>query len=107
MKSLDEWQKEAHSLAQEKGWYEKRRTETEFLMLIASEVFEAFDEVRNHKPGIYEVDGKPEGVAVELGDTVLRILDYFEYRGWSLNDVLEKKHNYNRTRSTRHGGKKL
>lgn len=106
-KSIKEWQSEIHSLAKEKGWYDMRRSETEFLMLIASEVFEAFEEVRNCKPGVYEVEGKPEGVAVELADTIIRILDYAEFRGWDMQDIMTKKQAFNKNRSYRHGGKKL
>lgn len=109
-RTIKQWQSEVHALAKEKGWYDSRRTETEFLMLIASEIFEALEEVRNHKPGIYfnpENPEKPEGVAVELADCVIRCLDYFEYRGWDLQDIIEKKHKFNLGREFRHGGKKL
>jgi NTP pyrophosphatase (non-canonical NTP hydrolase) len=109
-KTIKEWQEEVHALAQEKGWYEFRRSEAEFLMLIASEVFEAFEDVRNHKPGIYtniDTPEKPEGVAVELADTIIRCLDYAEYRGWNMEEIIQKKHEYNKTRSIRHNGKKL
>ena len=105
--SISDWQFEVHALAKEKGWYDSRRSDTEILMLIADEIFEGFKEIRNNKPSYYEVDGKPEGLSVELADTVIRILDYCEYRGFDLEDLIKKKHEYNRNRSHRHGGKKL
>jgi len=53
----------------------------------------------------YEAN-KPEGVAVELADCVIRIMDYFAHKGWNLENILKLKHNYNKTRSHRHGGKR-
>jgi len=54
----------------------------------------------------YDNTRKPEGEAVELADAVIRIMDYFESKGWDLEHVIELKHDYNKTRSYRHGGKK-
>lgn len=48
---------------------------------------------------------KPEGVAVELADAVLRILDYCAAAGIDIESVLEMKHEYNKGREYRHGGK--
>jgi len=73
--------------------------------LIVSEVVEALDEVRNGKPSIYEVDGKPEGSAVELGDAVIRIADYaFEFNE-PVVEAIDTKAAYNKTREKMHGGK--
>lgn len=49
--------------------------------------------------------GKPEGVAVELADAILRILDYCAAAGIDIESVLETKHEYNKGREYRHGGK--
>ena len=111
-----------NDLAVEKGWYESERRPAEFHMLIVGEIAEATEEVRKGTPGIYQIqDGqiieptsekwddrkKPEGEAIELGDAVIRIMDYFAHRGWDLEQVLRMKHSYNTTRPHRHGGKKL
>lgn len=48
---------------------------------------------------------KPEGVAVELADAILRILDYCAFAGIDIESVLETKHEYNKGRAYRHGGK--
>lgn len=48
---------------------------------------------------------KPEGVAVELADAILRILDYCAFAGIDIESVLETKHEYNKGREYRHGGK--
>jgi|SRR6187431_1608315 len=75
------------------------------LHLIVSEVVESLDEVRNDKPSIYYVDGKPEGVATELGDAVIRIADYaWEFKE-PVVEAIETKAAYNTTRERMHGGK--
>ena len=49
---------------------------------------------------------KPEGLAVELCDAIMRILDYLAYMKVDVEAVLEAKHAYNLGRPYRHGGKK-
>ncbi len=49
---------------------------------------------------------KPEGVAVELADCVIRILDYCGHTGIDLEEAIRIKHEYNKSRPYRHGGKK-
>ena len=55
---------------------------------------------------MYFNGAKPEGEAVELVDAVIRIMDYFGYRGWDMEQVIEAKMEYNETRSYRHDNKK-
>lgn len=96
-------------------------------MLAVSEIAEATEAVRAGKPPVYsegiltiqrdeegtpfyipcqEKLAKPEGEAVELADCVIRIMDYFESKGWDLDATIHLKHEYNKTRAYRHGGKK-
>lgn len=119
--TINELMHQVHATAREKGWYQTDRNTLEAHMLIVSEVAEATEEVRSHKPPVYVVRDsavlddpsqfrsgeKPEGEAVELVDAVIRIADYFGYKGWDLQKVLELKIEYNKTRSFRHGGKKF
>lgn len=53
------------------------------------------------------VVGKPEGVASELADAVIRILDTCEAFGINLERAIIEKMAYNDTREYRHGGKLL
>jgi len=49
--------------------------------------------------------GKPVGVASELADTIIRILDVCERMQIPITEALVRKHKYNLTRPYRHGGK--
>lgn len=50
---------------------------------------------------------KPEGVWSELADTVIRIAHMCHIYGIDLEDAIEQKMAFNRTRPYLHGGKKL
>ena len=49
---------------------------------------------------------KPEGLAVELADAIIRILDYTASAGIDIDAVIMAKHRYNKGRPYRHGGKR-
>lgn len=106
MLKIKEFQKEVHALARSKGWYDTDRSPLELQMLIVSEIAEATEAVRKGVMVEYGENGKPEGEASEMADALIRILDYCEYRGIDLEDMILKKHEFNKTRSYRHGGKK-
>lgn len=131
---LNEFAAEVHALAVEKGWWENAPTFPEVITMIHCELSEAVQEYRDGKPPVYYScfnvaanggfcggkemvecdfefencpyrDEKPEGVAVELADAILRILDYCAFAGIDIESVLETKHEYNKGREYRHGGK--
>lgn len=113
-----------HENAVAHGWWEQERELPEILMLCVSELAEALEEYRAGRPNIYyNVEGeeilyangeacekyerrKPEGVAVELADCMIRILDYCGHAGIDIEEAIRIKHEYNKTRLYRHGGKK-
>lgn len=55
----------------------------------------------------YWKDEKPEGIAVELADVLIRIADTCGRYNIPLEEALKLKLTYNKTRPHRHGGKKL
>ena len=93
---------DVHKVAVEHGWWEGERDEAEIYALIHSEWSEALEEHRAGRPMVWqrcnwhvgicgegacnhwedgdcdegEMDPKPEGIAVELIDGVLRCMDY-------------------------------
>lgn len=111
-KTLNELVTEAHQIAKDAGWYDPRypkRTALEIHALIHSEVSEATEAVREGKESFYRkfATMKPEGEQVELADAVIRIMDYFGAQGWDLENTIQEKMNYNRSRTFRHGAKLL
>lgn len=57
--------------------------------------------------GDYQRRGlKPEGIATELADTIIRILDYAAAVGIDIDAAIMAKHTYNKDRPYQHGGKR-
>lgn len=126
--------KDVHQNAINHGWWEKEREFGSLVALMHSELSEALEEHRNgHEPtetyfpcenndcrNNYEgncyknVDAykttcdiilKPEGIPAELADVIIRILDYCGKEGIDIEEAIRIKHEYNKTRPYRHGGK--
>lgn len=95
---------EIHLNAKKHGWWDDDRSTAEIIALCHSELSEALEEARNGNPlHYYGIDGKPEGIAVEMIDCVIRILDYLAHEGVDVDDVLAKKMKYNEGRPYKHG----
>lgn len=133
--SLNELAKEIHENAVAHGWWEKERSFGETVALCHTELSEALEEYRddhpmvwfqcmsNPNPGHKNCDGcphdkpggcempelklKPEGIAVEMIDCIIRILDWCGKENVDVDALLKQKHEYNKTRPYLHGGKKL
>lgn len=106
--NLEETIQSCYQIAEEHGFHDVKRTFGDTCALIHSEISEAYEFFR--KDGKYrfyiEIDGKPEGVIVELADAVIRIFDtVVNDLGVSPNHfvaVLEQKMEYNRRRPYMH-----
>ena len=131
--TINELVKKAHENAACHGFWDDPLDFGTAIALIHSELSEALEEHRNGNPMIYYPHnrcgecggrcipdaandcpdspetcgayqkGKPEGIAVELADAVIRIADLCGYMGIDLESVISEKMKYNESRPYRHG----
>ena len=134
-KMLNELAKEIHENAVAHGWWEEERTFGEIAALCHSELSEALEEYRNKEQNFYcglchytrtktngtdaclscytsalddkHLMGKPEGIATEMADCIIRILDWCGHESIDIDQIVKIKMEYNKTRPYRHGGKQL
>ena len=123
--TINELTKEIHDNAKNHGWWDEPRSFAEVMALCVSELAEALEEDRAGKPMVYckehdeDVCGdclecregcafngdKPEGVATEMADCIIRILDWAGYAGVDMEQVILMKHEFNKGRPYKHGKK--
>lgn len=127
---LNKLRDEIHELAISKGWWDEERTFGEIIALCHSELSEALEEYRNGaafsyykctkdyencprlvKPAVNRCNecenNKPEGIAIELADCIIRILDYCGKEGINIEEAIRIKHNFNKSLPYKHGGKRI
>lgn len=133
--TLNELAKEVHANAVAHGWWTPTPSFGEVIALCHSELSEALQAYRDGERLVdgactagadccrhwdicdsvgctiddnsAETNCKPEGIAVEMVDCLLRILDWLATTGIDIDKLVEAKHEYNKTRPYRHGDKRL
>ena len=98
MTGINEVARQIHENAVDHGWWDEERGFPEVL-----------EEYRNGRlpTEVYTGNnGKPEGIPIELADVIIRVLDYCGYAGIDIDAAISQKHEYNKSRPYRHGGKK-
>lgn len=105
--TVNEIAKEIHENAKAHGWWDDKRTVGEIIALCHSELSEALEAYRKDEPMCWMNHGKPDGIAVEMVDCVIRVFDYLAGEGIDIEHVMQMKHEYNKGRSYKHGNKKI
>jgi len=115
--------KETDHLGIEQKQTFNKRPVGELIALLHSEVTECFESYRNNEPTLHYkypgyaparfelaserngVLGKPEGMASELADVIIRVFDMADELEIPVIQAVLEKHAYNQTRAYKHGGK--
>ena len=119
MKTIGEIAKEVHALACEKGWHSDDETEDAFIERSCnnfhdevSELHEAWRNNNLHSLCDKAADMELIGVIPltcleeEMADIIIRALDSCRKLGVDIESAIETKHEYNKSRPHRHGGKR-
>jgi NTP pyrophosphatase (non-canonical NTP hydrolase) len=79
------------------------------IWLIVSELFEAIEQITQGTESFWRdtTDSKPEGMGIELADAFIRLMDFCKEAKIPIEQYVQLKHEYNKTRPVRHGGKKV
>jgi len=93
-RSLNELAELCHSIAKEKGFWDKERNIGEALMLIVTEIAEAMEAHRHEDE---------ENFREELADTFIRLLDLCGGLGIDIEGEIEAKSQKNKKRPYKHG----
>lgn len=122
----NEFVKDVHANAVSHGWWSEHRSAGEIIALCHSEISEALEEYRAGRPMAYvvhanrndhgEIDfynmikhetdfakwtakDKPEGIATELADVIIRCFDWFGRLGFDVDELLAEAKGGERTLS--------
>ena len=116
---LNKLAQDIHQTAISKGWWDEELVHASACPHIIpksigdqftnfhGEISEAWEEYRKGRGmnEVYFVDGKPEGIPIELADLFIRVLDTCAAYNIDIESAITQKMEYNMTRSYRHGGK--
>jgi len=111
METLTEIAEAVHQLAWDKGWHSQDENEDAFIERACNNLHDEISELheawRNNK--LHEQCDKPIPLTCleeEFADIIIRVLDNCRKLNVDIQTAVKIKHNYNLTRSHRHGNKR-
>jgi hypothetical protein len=93
-----------HQNAQDHGWWQEGREDGTVISLMHSELSECVEALRAGDPADKHCPQHGNAL-VELADCVIRIMDFCGRKGWNLGKAILDKHEVNKGRPVKHGGK--
>ena len=85
---MNKFAQEVHENAVNHGWWEEPRSFGEIIALCHSELSEALEEFRAKRPMLYAEGEKPKGIAVELADCIIRVMDWLGKEEFDVDELL-------------------
>lgn len=119
MTSLNSIADEVHELAQAKGWHSASETEDAFVERACNNLHDEVSELHeawrnNNLRAACDKAQQMEALGIapltcleeELADIVIRVLDNAKRLGVNIDRAVRSKHEFNKNRPIRHGGKR-
>ena len=111
MMNLNELRDELHTLAKAKGWYDQPETDDQFITRFVANTHGELSELwEAHRKGLLnhpcDKDTALTYLEEEMADIIIRTLDACGRLGVDIEKAVMLKHDHNKSRAYRHGGKK-
>ena len=111
MMNLNELRDELHGLAKTKGWYDQPETDDQFIARFVANTHGELSELwEAHRKGLLnhpcDKDTALTYLEEEMADIIIRTLDACGRLNVDIERAVLLKHEHNKSRAYRHGGKK-
>ena len=109
LETLNQIANAVHALAWEKGWHCNEEDRDAFIERCCNNLHDEVSELHEHWRNNRLTDVGKAGLtnmAEEFADILIRVLDNCRKLGVDIQTAVVRKHNFNKQRAFRHGGKR-